>query len=132
MSENQNNLNPHNDDKKGQIIKIEKSEMFAGPVPRPDDIEKYEAIYPGAAKIIFDEWDSQVKHRHHIEKSVIKTDNIKSILGVVFGFLAVIVAIGGGVYTALNGLQLFGGGLSFVGLAMLATAFVTSRKGKDK
>lgn len=133
MNENQNKPQFHdNNDKRGQVIKFKKSEMFAGPVPHPEIIEKYEKIYPGAAKIIFEEWDSQVKHRHYIEKSVVWADNVKSILGVIFGFIAVVSAIAGGVYTALNGLQLFGGGLSFAGLAMLATAFITSRKRKNK
>ena len=86
---------------------------------------------PALRKIIFEEWDGQVKHRHHIEKGIVWTDNIKSILGVIFGFLAV-YAISGGVYTAISGLQLFGGGLSLAGLAMIATAFITSRKRKDK
>ena len=114
------------------MVGFQKSEMFAGPVPHPEIVEKYEKIYPGATKIIFEEWDRQVKHRHHIEKSVVLTDNVKSILGVIFGFIVVIVAIGGGVYTAINGLPLFGGGLSLVGLAMLVVAFITGRKRKEK
>jgi uncharacterized membrane protein len=122
--------NPQNGE--GYMISHQKMESFVGPVPHPEIVEKYEKIYPGAAKIIFEEWDRQVKHRHEIENRVIKTDNTKSILGVIFGFIVVIVAISGGIYTVLQGKQLFGGGLSFVGLAMLATAFITSRKRKDK
>lgn len=129
MSENQNKPQPNINN--NRIVNY-KAEMFVGPVPQPEIIEKYEKIYPGAAKIIFEEWDSQVKHRHYIEKSVIKADNIKSILGVIFGFLVVVIAIGGGVYTAINGFPLFGGGLSFAGLAMIATAFITGRKHKAK
>ena len=110
------------------MVTFEKSQMFSGPVPHPEIVERYEKIYPGAAKIIFDEWDGQVKHRQSIEKSVVRTDNLKSILGVVLGFIAVLVAIGGGVYVALRGYTLFGSGLSLVGLAMLATAFITSRR----
>lgn len=132
MNENQNKPQFCDNDRKEQVLQIQKAEMFSGPVPPPEIIEKYERIYPGAAKIIFEEWDGQVKHRHHIEKGIVWTDNIKSILGVIFGFLAVMAAISGGVYTAISGLQLFGGGLSLAGLAMIATAFITSRKRKDK
>lgn len=127
MSENNQSQQQNNQNK---IVEIKKSEMFSGPVPHPAIIEQYEKIYPGAAKKIFDEWESQTKHRHHIEKSVVWTDNIKSILGVNFGFLAVIGAIGGGVYTALKGQPLFGGGLSLAGLAMIVAAFISSRKSK--
>ena len=69
-----------------QMVSFRKEETFAGPIPHPEIIEKYEKIYPGAAKIIFEEWDRQVKHRHEIEKSVIKTDNAKSILAVFVWF----------------------------------------------
>lgn len=132
MDKNQNKIQPSENNKKEQLIQYKKAEMFSGPIPHPEIIERYEKILPGAAKIIFEEWDSQVKHRHNIERSVIKTDNIKSILGVFFGFLTVLIIIGGGVYTALNGLQLFGGGLSLAGLAIIVTAFITSRKSKEK
>ena len=124
MNESNNQSEPQNK----KVIRVEKTEMFAGPVPHPEIVEKYEKIYPGAAKKIFDEWENQVKHRHHIEKSIVWTDNIKSILGVIFGFVAVGGAIGCGAYTALKGHPLFGGGLSLAGLAMLAVAFLTSRK----
>jgi len=133
MNGGQNKPQPHNGEMEQRaVLSVQKTEMFAGPVPRPDIVEKYEKIYPGAAKIIFEEWDRQVKHRQYIEKNVIRTDNVKSILGVVLGFFVVIVALGGGVYTALKGLPLFGSGLSLVGLAMLAAAFITSRKRKEK
>ena len=112
----------------GQIVRLQKSETFSGPVPPPEVIEKYERILPGAAERIFTNWEKQTEHRHNLESRVVKTDNLKSILGVVFGFIAVMGAIWGGVYTALHGYTLFGGGLSLAGLAMLVTAFVTSRK----
>lgn len=117
--------------KNGQIVHLEQAEIFSGPVPHPEIIERYEKIYPGAAKIIFEEWDNQVKHRQNIEKSVIKTDNTKSLLGVVFGFISVMVAIIVGAYLAIKGLDLFGGGLTLVGLVMLATAFKTSREKEE-
>lgn len=131
MNENLNEQLQNNDGEKRQVI-VHKEEMFVGPVPHPEIIEKYEKIYPGAAKIIFENWDSQVKHRHGLEKSVVHTDNLRSILGVIFGFVVALVTIGGGAYTALNGLPLFGGGLSLAGLAMIVTAFITSRERKGK
>ncbi len=126
---NQPNL-PNN--KNGHIIKVEKSEMFSGPVPHPEIIERYEKIYPGAAKMIFEEWDNQVKHRQGIEKSVIKTDNLKSLLGVFFGFIIAMTTILGGIYTVIQGKPFLGGALSFTGLAILVTAFITNKKSEEK
>ena len=131
MNENLGKQPQDNDGVKQQII-LHKEEMFAGPVPHPEIIEKYERIYPGAAKIIFENWDSQVKHRHGLEKSVVQTDNLRSILGVIFGFIIALAAISGGIYTALNDHPFLGSGLSAGGLALIVTAFITSRDRKGK
>ena len=125
MSQNQNNKPQHNN------VVMQKAEMFSGPVPHPEIIEKYEKIYPGAAKIIFDQWEGQTKHRQNLERAVIETDNRKSMLGVVFGFIIVLIAIVAGVYTAIKGHPLFGSGLSVAGLALLVSAFITSKKKED-
>ena len=111
-----------------RMIQLEKRETFEGPVPHPDIIEKYERILPGAAERIFKSWEGQTAHRQSLERSVVRADNFKSILGVVFGFIVVVVAIVGGIITAIAGHSLFGSGLSAAGLAMLAAAFITSRK----
>ncbi|MFA4975313.1 MAG: DUF2335 domain-containing protein [Candidatus Paceibacterota bacterium] len=132
MNTNQNKPQSQGNLNNNHQIVIQKGEMFSGPVPPPEIMERYEKIYPGSAKIIFEEWDGQVKHRQSIEKSVIKTDNTKSLLGVIFGFIIVMAVIIAGVYTALRGFPIFGGGLSLAGLAMLATAFITSRKQPEK
>lgn len=127
MNNEQNKLQQNNNRK--DLLCVQKSEMFSGPVPHPEIIERYEKIYPGAAKQIFEEYDRQVLHRHSLEKSLVKTDNLKSILGVVFGFIVVMFSLIGGILVViLKGLSLFGGGLSFVGLALLITAFTTTRK----
>lgn len=127
MNEGQNKLNHQNNG--GQIVHVEKSEMFSGPIPHPEIIERYEKIYQGAAKLIFEDWDRQVKHRHSLEKSVVYTDNIKSILGVVFGFILELGAIGGGIYSVIvTKLITFGLFTVIVGMGMLITTFITSRK----
>ncbi len=125
----QNKLQQQNN----HVVEYEKQEMFSGPVPHPEIIERYEKIYPGAAKQIFEEYDRQVLHRHKLEASVVKTDNIKSILGVVFGFtLAMSALIGGIVVALIQGISLFSSGLSFSGLALLVLAFTTIRKKQEK
>ncbi len=128
MNNNQNKLQQQNN----HSVTFQKSEMFSGPVPHPEIIERYEKIYPGAAKQIFEEYDRQVLHRHSLEKSLVKTDNIKSILGVVFGFvLAMSALVGGVVVVIFKGISLFAGGLSFSGLALLVLAFTTTRNKKE-
>ena len=48
MNENQNKPQFCDNDRKEQVLQIQKAEMFSGPVPPPEIIEKYERIYPGA------------------------------------------------------------------------------------
>jgi uncharacterized membrane protein len=131
MNENEKKQQPPNG-RPITTLHSQKIETFQGPVPRPEIIEKYEKILPGAAERIFKSWENQTEHRQNLERSVVKTDNFKSILGVVLGFFVVVIAIIGGIITLLQGQPLFGGGLSLVGLAMLATAFITSRKEGNK
>jgi len=45
------------------------------PLPPPADLEKYEALYPGATKLLFDNFIGQTNHRMEIEKLVIQGDS---------------------------------------------------------
>jgi uncharacterized membrane protein len=127
----QQNNNQIRENKNSALLHAEKRELFSGPVPPPEVIEKYEKVYPGAAKLIFTEWDRQVLHRQHLEKSVVWTDNLKSILGVTFGFITELAAVGGGIYSAIKGLIGFGLLLVVAGLVMLLAALITARKKED-
>jgi uncharacterized membrane protein len=39
-----------------------------GPLPPPEELEKYEALLPGATKMLFDNLISQTNHRMELEK----------------------------------------------------------------
>lgn len=107
-------------------------EVFSGPLPHPSILEKYEQVVPGAAERIFKSFENQTEHRHKIEKSVIKTQNRLSIVGLVFGFIIAMTTIIGGIYTVLKDRPLLGGALSFSGLAILVGAFLLNKKNGQK
>jgi len=46
-----------------------------GPLPPPEEMQKYENIYPGATKLLFDNFITQTNHRIDLEKTVIQGDN---------------------------------------------------------
>ena len=46
-----------------------------GPFPPPAELEKYEALYPGATKQLFDNFIGQTNHRMELEKLVIREDS---------------------------------------------------------
>jgi len=49
-----------------------------GPLPPPEELEKYESLYPGATKLLFDTFLNQTNHRMELEKLVIQGDNNRS------------------------------------------------------
>jgi uncharacterized membrane protein len=58
-------------------MSVEYEERYhSGPLPSPDMLRDLEAIYPGAAKIIFSEFQAQGKHRRELEKEMV-AGNIK-------------------------------------------------------
>jgi len=46
-----------------------------GPFPPPEEMQKYEALYSGATKLLFDNFITQTNHRIELEKTVIQGDN---------------------------------------------------------
>jgi len=76
---------------------------FTGPVPPPSVIGDYEAIFPGAAKLIFSAWEKQADHRRALETRVIEADIASERRGVHLAFmLAALAVIGGTVLVALD------------------------------
>jgi uncharacterized membrane protein len=45
-----------------------------GPLPPPADLEKYEKLYPGATKLLFDNFINQSNHRMELETLTIQRD----------------------------------------------------------
>ena len=45
------------------------------PYPPPAELERYEALYPGVTKQIFDTFTTQANHRMELEKIVIQEDS---------------------------------------------------------
>jgi len=46
-----------------------------GPLPPPEEMQKYESLYLGATKLLFDNFITQTNHRIELEKTVIQGDN---------------------------------------------------------
>jgi uncharacterized membrane protein len=109
--------------------------VFSGPLPPPAILKGYEDIVPGAADRIIAMAEKQSGHRQRIESIVLKSDELKSILGLVFAFLIVLAAFVTGAYTALQGRPLFGSVISLAGLAAVVGPFIYQRQreqGKGK
>lgn len=100
---------------------------YSAPIPSPEMMEAYEKVVPGSAERIIKRFEIQSDHRQSCEKILVWTNSVKSIVGLVFGFIVTLIAIFGGIYTALQGKPWLGGTLSLSGLAMLVGAFITGK-----
>jgi len=66
---------------------VKKMVAWAGPLPPPQAIQKYEEIIPGAANRILEMTEKQQAHRFDMERKVIAGDSTRSLLGMIFGFI---------------------------------------------
>ena len=103
------------------------SQSYAGPLPSSEMLAKYESLYPGAAKMLFDQFHAQGNHRMELECKVI-TANIKnSRLGQWIGYsLCMMALVGGGVLVCF-GIRTEGLIAAVAGLAVLTAVFITGK-----
>lgn len=73
-------------------VSVVSTSVYSGPLPPSVEMEKYEAICPGAADRILRMAEKQSDHRQSIEAATIETMNRRSILGVIFAFIITIAA----------------------------------------
>lgn len=73
------------------------TEFFAGPLPHPELLKKYEQILPGSADRIIKLAESQLTHRQELENQVIKSNIENERKGISFAFILalVLMLIGG-------------------------------------
>lgn len=97
---------------------------FSGPLPPPDAFAKYEQTLEGAANRILTMAEKQQEHRQATEKKIVRSNIINEKLGLIFGIIVALAAIGSGAYCASIqqtwAAVVIGGG----GVVGLITAFV--------
>ena len=98
--------------------------ISSGPLPHPDILAGYEAIFPGAAKRIFVMAEQQSQHRQRMEADHLRNDTVRAYLGIAAG---VIVSLAFGVFgmvVALFGHAGAGATISTATVIGLASTFV--------
>lgn len=76
---------------------------FAGPLPHPEILARYEEVLPGAADRIISMAEKQAAHRMHLEKIVVEGDSRRAWWGQWIGGILALVAIGGGSASSFRG-----------------------------
>ena len=98
------------------------AEMFSGPLPHPNTLREYDAIVPGAAKMILDKFEAQTDHRRDIESRVVKANIQQAYLGQVLAFILLLLLIGSGCFLIYEGRN--AGGLTAITSAVGAAVIV--------
>jgi uncharacterized membrane protein len=94
-----------------------------GPLPPPAELEKYENMFPGATKLLFDNFIRQSDHRMELEKAVIKNDAKRAGRGqIISAVLAFLCIVSGSILTYF-GKDTVGLSLIFGSIGTLLTAF---------
>ena len=109
--------------------------MRSGPLPDPSELAEYEKIKTGFAERILIMAEKQSSHRQELEQTKLaaevkqferRDDEAKR--GQLFALIIVLATIGGGIYTALRGAQIFGSIIGGLGIASIIYIFVNGRR----
>jgi uncharacterized membrane protein len=107
---------------------------FSGPLPPPDILQGYNDVVPGAAERILKLAEGQTAHRQDLEKRVIKSDIIKSYLGLGAAFILALAMIVGGCLVAYHGATtghaVAGGVIATGAVAALVWAFLEGTRAR--
>lgn len=98
--------------------------QYAGPIPDPENLAKYNEIIPDAANRILKMAESQASHRQDLESYVVKTNARRAYLGVVCAFIICMTTTLCGFYLVLNGFSIAGTVFTGLGLTGLAATFI--------
>jgi len=99
-------------------------------LPPPETLQKYEQIMPGLAKMVVQNAEQQTLHRLEIEKKTLKSNNVKSFAGLIFGFLIGILGMGGGFYLTFKGYNVIGIIFTSSTLVTLVMTFIYGSQSK--
>lgn len=115
-----------------QVRQQVRQQVWVSPVPPPEELEKYRQVVPDSPERILRMAEVQAEHRQYCEKRMVRAHSRNSTLGVVFGFLLGLTAIGGGVYLVSIGQETTGLTALIAGVVSLVGVFVYgSRKRPD-
>ncbi len=135
MNDLQHNNNNSQQPQQKSISNQQTTAIYAGPIPPPEALARYEQLTPGLADRIIKMAENEGNHRRTLEANGqkaqiehLKRRDWEAKLGQLFGFLISITAITVGAYVVMQGHDTFGTVISLSGLAIIVTAFIHGRK----
>ena len=113
---------------------IAQAQMFSGPLPPPEVLQRYNETLPGSAERILSMAEQQATHRRKLEAMAIRTEARNSTLGVIFALLIGLASMAVAAYTISQGKEISGTVLAGTGLTALVGTFIygTSQRRKER
>lgn len=105
-------------------IEITAASAFAGPLPPPDLLAKYEKALPGLADRIVTMAEAEGAHRRRLHQRAMRLSE----LGLAAAFAIAMTALGGGIYLVHEGSSREGMGSILLAISSLVLVFVTRGK----
>lgn len=106
--------------------------LRSSPYPTPDDLDRYEQIHPGFTDRMLSLTERETDHRIELEKYEARELVSIAKRGQVFGFIVVMVLVGGGIAAILAGHSIAGLAGIGVGAAALVGAFVAPKWSENR
>ena len=81
-------------DNKQLRAEITQVQQWAGPLPAPESLIKYNEAVPNAAERIVAMAENEMKHRHSMEREELKKRSNLAMISTILGFTCVLVLVG--------------------------------------
>lgn len=109
-------------------IKMSMKSHFVGPIPRPEDLERYNKIIPNGADRIMSRAEKQSDHRMQLEDKVISRQQNQSGRGQIFAFIISLLFLIAAWDLGKSGEPVLAGVIGGTTLVSLATVFIVGKK----
>ena len=106
-------------------------QSWEGPLPAPETLERFEAVVPGSAKTIIEEWQAETRHRRRFEHRSLLLQSFEQMSGRLLAFLFALAALALAGYAASIGAAWVAGIVGSGTIASVVWALVSSQRDKS-
>lgn len=132
MADRKSQLTKPTADRKELMSRHASMQLYSGPIPPANELDKYEKILPGAADRIMKMAEEQSAHRRKMENKMLEANVKAERTGQIFGFVIFIAALVAGIILMIIGKDVVGLFTSLGSLAAIIGLFVYNRESTKK
>jgi hypothetical protein len=101
------------------------AEFSDGPLPSGRELKRYREADPSAPRIILDEFRAESRHRRHMEREIVSSENRRADRGQAFALVVMLVGLSFSALLIQGGHDWAGGIISGIDLLGVAALFIT-------